>query len=127
MAEAVGHAVLACDGVARDPSGKITLYGLFDRISAPKFPAVHPLFSIYWRCFVPGPGRAGVTIVKPDGSVLTQLEPTESGNEKPHALQGTYTIGGLEFPAEGDYLLVLNFNDKELLKSFIVLTSRPTP
>jgi len=44
-----GHALLTCDASAVDPAGKITLYGIFDRIWAQHFPSVHALFAIYWR------------------------------------------------------------------------------
>jgi len=35
-----------CDAVARGPEGKMTLYGIFDRIVAGKMPATHPSFTI---------------------------------------------------------------------------------
>ncbi|MBI4608839.1 MAG: hypothetical protein HY726_07525 [Candidatus Rokubacteria bacterium] len=124
MAQADGHALLACDAIARDPNGKITLYGIFDRIWATKFPAVHSLFSIYWRCLVPGPGRAGVSIHRPDGSVLVELEPIETSKETPHTIQGTYTLAAFEFPGAGEYTLVLTYNGTEILRSPIHLQTR---
>jgi hypothetical protein len=124
MADASGQALLTCDAVARDPAGKVTLYGVFDRIWSAKFLTVHPLFSIYWRCFVPGPGRVEVSILRPDGSALSELEPVETGEEKAHFMQGTYTLGGSEFPTEGDYTLVLKYNGRELLQSCLSLVKR---
>ena len=126
MAEAYGQALLACDAVARDPAGKVTLYGIFDRIWSPKFPAVHPLFSIYWRCHVPGPGRVSVIVLKPDGSPLVEVEPVETGKQEIHLIQGTQTLGGIEFPVEGDYTLVLRYNNSEILRSALHLTRRQT-
>ena len=124
MASASGQALLVCDAVAHDPNGKTTLYGIFDRIWSSTFPAVHPMFAIYWRCVVPGPGRVGVSILKPDESILTDLEPVETSNEQPHSMQGTYTLGGFEFPAEGEYALVLKHNGRELLRSILSLSKR---
>jgi len=118
MPRAYGQALLTCDAVAHDPgTGKITLYGVFDRIWASSFPAVHPLFSIYWRCLVPGPGRVAVSIVRPDGAALVDLEPLEAGKEGAQSAQGTYTLGGFEFPTDGDYALSLRYNGEEALRS----------
>lgn len=125
MSEAHGQALLTCDSVAHDPStGKITLYGVFDRVSSLTFPAMHPLLAIYWKCLVRGPGRVGVSILRPDGSTLADLEPVEHAKEGEHSLQGTYTIGGLELPAEGRYVLSLRYNNKEVLTSALHLIRR---
>jgi hypothetical protein len=122
MPDAYGQALITCDSVAHDPnSGKVTLYGIFDRISSQKFPTVHALLSIYWRCQVPGPGRVGVSILKPDGSMLIDLVPVEHSREGPSSLQGTYTLAGTEFPADGEYTLSLRYNGKEILRSILCL------
>lgn len=119
-----GHALLVCDATARDPNGKITLYGIFDRILSSRFPVVHPMFAIYWRCAVPGPGRVAVELVKPDGSALAELEPVETTKEAAHVLQGTYALGAFEFPSEGEYLLVLRYNGNEVLRNSLHLKRR---
>ena len=121
-----GQALLTCDATAHDPTGKITLYGIFDRIWATRFPMVHKLFAIYWRCIVPGPGRASVSILKPDGSPLAELEPAESSKEGPHTMQGSYTLGGVEFPEEGEYALVLKHNGVEMMEASLFLEKRGT-
>lgn len=122
MAEAQGRALILSDAVARDPgTGKVTLYGVFDRIWSNEFPAVHPLFAIFWRCAVPGPGRAGAMILKPDGSTLTELEPVETNKDTLHELEGTYTLGNIEFPVEGTYSVVLTYNGKEVLRTPLLL------
>src|SRR2546425_12972451 len=123
MAEPRGQAVLVCDAVARDPAGKVTLYGIFDRIAVGKFPAVHATFSIYWRCVVPGPGRASLVISRPDGSTV-ELEPTESNKESEHIMQGTYTLVSFEFPLAGQYTAALVYNGKELLRCALQLVER---
>ncbi len=110
-------ALLTCDAATRDPSGKVTLYGLFDRVLSARFPAVHGLFAIYWRCTVPGPGRLSVAILKPDGSVLADLDPVEVGQEGSQVMQGTHTLAGVQFPVDGDYSIILVFNGKEILRS----------
>ena len=119
-----GQALLICDATAADPTGKITLYGIFDRIWAHQFPAVHGMFSIFWRCWVPGPGRIAVTILRPDGSLLAELEPVETSREGIHSLQGTYTLGGFEFPVEGEYAVVLKHNSVEMGQASLFLQKR---
>ena len=124
MAQAVGQALLTCDAVARDPNGKITLYGIFDRIWAAQFPAVHSLLSVYWRCHVPGPGRVGVSILRPDGSTLVEFEPVETGKEGGQAMQGTCTLGGIEFPTDGEYALRMTYNGHEVMRGSLYLQKR---
>ena len=119
-----GQALLTCDATVHDPSKKITLYGIFDRIWASQFPTVHALFAVYWRCVAPGPGRASVTILKPDGAQLVELELVESNTEGPHTMQGTYTLGGFEFPVEGEYTLVLKHNNVEMMQASLFLLKR---
>lgn len=120
----VGEALLVCDAVARDPSGKVTLYGIFERIWASRFPAVHPMLSVYWKCRVPSAGRLGVRILKPDGSTLMELEPVESGRTTAHTVQGTYTLSPVEFPTDGTYALVLRYNDQDILSTDVQVTKK---
>ena len=120
--EPVGHALLTCDAVARDPNGKITLYGIFDRIWAHQFPAIHPMLSVYWKCHIPGSGRVNVCIERPDGSRLLDLEPAESAREG--EVSGTYTLSPIEFPVDGNYVLVLRYNDKDVMRSSLKLQKR---
>lgn len=126
MAEPRGQALLTCDAVARDPAGKVTLYGIFDRIFASKFPTVHPNFSIYWRCVMPAPGRVGVVITRPDGSMV-ELEPVESNKESEHTMQGTHTLVSFEFPVPGQYTAALLYNGKELLGTPCSSSREPRP
>jgi hypothetical protein len=120
-----GQALLTCDATALDPNGKVTLYGLFDRIWADNFPAVHGVFSIFWRCIAPGPGRASVAILRPDGSLHVDLAPAETNREGLHIVQGTYTLGGFEFPVEGEYTLLLTHNGLEMLRAPLLLARKP--
>ena len=121
MESPYGFALLTCDAVARDPGGKVTLYGIFDRISSSQFPTIHPMFAIYWRCNVPGPGRVGVTIYRPDGSQLAELEPVETNKAAMHNMQGTYTLGGFEFAHEGGYEFRLTYNGQAFLRTGLLL------
>jgi hypothetical protein len=123
------HALMGSRGgllssVARDPSGKVTLYGIFERIWASRFPAVHPMLSVYWKCRVLSAGRLSVRIVKPDGATLMELEPVDSGRHVPHSLQGTYTLSPVEFPADGTYMFVLRFNDQDILSTAVELAKK---
>jgi uncharacterized protein DUF6941 len=95
---------------------------IFDRIWAAQFPAVHPMLSVYWKCHIPGPGRVSVRIVKPDGGHLMDLEPVEVAREAD--LSGTYTLAAIEFPVDGDYMVVLRYNDKEIMASSLKVQKR---
>lgn len=42
------NAILVCDRAEREPeTGKMTLYGIFENISAKSFPALHPQCAVY--------------------------------------------------------------------------------
>jgi len=123
MGQAYGHALLTCDAIARDPNGKITLYGIFDRIWTASFPIVHPMFCIYWRCSHPALASCR-DYCRPDGQTLTELEPAETSKEAPHVMQGTYTLGAFQFPASGEYKLLLMYNSSEVLRSSLHLQQR---
>jgi hypothetical protein len=43
----VGIALVLCDAVYTEPTGKRALVGMFDRIHATRFPALHPRMSVY--------------------------------------------------------------------------------
>ncbi|MBI1903842.1 MAG: hypothetical protein HYS13_22290 [Planctomycetia bacterium] len=71
--------MLVCDAVARDPStGKSTLYGVFDRVHAPKTPA-HASFWTYAR-LVGGHGQKTISfqILDEKGRSLLSEPPTFS-------------------------------------------------
>lgn len=99
-------ALLTCDATAADPSGKTTLYGVFDLIWAQQYPVVHPQLSIFCKCFFSAAGEARLSIERPDGGSLLALEPPIRA-EAPGAVQAIYTIAGLQFPSEGEYKIRL--------------------
>lgn len=113
--------LLLCDASARDPIGKITLYGIFDIIYSDKFPARHPEFSVYWKIYSDELGKLSVQIKKPDGSKLFTTEPLQLTESNTRKYQGVYTFGALEFPVPGDYKVVILFNDTQEIGS-ITLT-----
>jgi hypothetical protein len=53
-----------------------------------------------------------------------ELEPVESGREVPHSMQGTYTLSPIEFPTDGEYALVLRYNDKDIARAVLYLQKR---
>jgi hypothetical protein len=112
-------ALLLCDLVATDPgSNKITLYGIFDELFTSAFPAIHPVMSVFWRAWIPGPGKIGTELLKPSGEVLYGSPPLElPADRKEGWLQGGNILSGLEFPSEGSYEAVLRFNGDELLRA----------
>ncbi len=124
MSLAYGHALLTCDASARDPNGKLTLYGIFDRIWVDRLPATYSMFVVYFRCAAPGPGRVAVRILKPDMSVLSDLEAIDTDKSGWHTVQGTYTLGGVELPSEGEYRVVLAFDGEEILWSNLHVQQR---
>lgn len=94
-------ALLVCDAIAMDPGGKVTLYGIFDRIWAATCPARHPQFVVYAKCRFSAPGEAKVVIEAPDGRNLVATEPMRPS--EPGTAQAIYGFTAFEFPVFGDY------------------------
>ena len=107
-------ALLLCDSVASDPSGKITLYGIFDTIYSNKFPAVHGQVSVYFKCSVSEPGELTLVIEGADGTSVFKSQPAKiERTELARNAQGVYSLIGLTFPHPGTYTVKLLYGSSE--------------
>ncbi len=105
-----------CDSVARDPiSGKPTLYGIFERMFAEKFPTKLGLFHYYARLRGLGTYDILLELMLPDGQKETVLESSldcrENGVAQIHAI-----IGNIESKKPGIVNLQLKSGRKRVGK-----------
>ena len=115
----VAIALVVCDNVDQSSSGKRALVGLFDRISAVRFPAVHPRLCVYVsitdvRRFTHCKldivhGETDKPIVVSQGPM-----PEEGGPIAVWAL--VFELEGLQFPEPGTYFVRFFGNDQILVQ-----------
>jgi hypothetical protein len=113
-------ALILCDAIVSGPEGKTTIYGIFDKIYGKDFPIRHPLFGVFWKCFVPEAGEIGISIDRPDSTSLLTLEPMVV-DKVPGNSQGIYMVTGIEFPTPGEYKVRLIYN-KTIEITSVILT-----
>jgi hypothetical protein len=114
-------ALVVCDALYQDPSGKAALVGLFNKLVAAKFPATHPQMCVY----------ASVTEVRTGTKFRLVIEHAENGKRiaellaepPPEAISNPTTIldlrfilQALTFPEPGRYFIQFWANDNLLLQ-----------
>jgi len=109
---------ILCDKVTKDrQTGKHTLAGIFDKVTAARFPATIPQFATYAK-ISGGIGAHQITfqVLGPD---KTPLENTKFNKVDIECAEGrkteiTVNIAKLQFPAPGVYNFALKSGDKVL-------------
>ncbi len=115
----VGLALVLCDSVYKDSSGKRALVGLFNVISAYKFPATHPRMVVY----------VSVTDIRPNTSLKLDIVHGETDEPVFHAtgpapeehgptaiFDYVFEIEGIVFTEPGTYFVRFWGNDYPLLQ-----------
>lgn len=120
---------MVCDNVYRESGGKQALVGLFNRITTPSLPAMHPRMCVY----------ASVTDIRPGTILVLEIVHSET-DEVVVRLEGpppkpvdptticdlVFELNGLKFPRTGRYYIVLHGNNQLLLqRPFDVVQSDP--
>ena len=100
--------LVTCDGIAFDPNGKLTLYGIFDIVWAKSFPVALPGFYVAISCYVDDPTTLRLRFEKPDGSILTETPAlVEASSQSLGLIQATYHFLQMAFPSDGTYQIKL--------------------
>src|SRR5262245_56154974 len=97
--------LVAGESITVDGSGKASVSGVYDTVTADAFPSTSRPFSILCRCRFAAAGKAQVVIERPDGGTLLALEPIRITG--PGDAQQVHTVTGLVFPAAGDSRIAL--------------------
>lgn len=106
MTSPVPIALVVCDNVYREPSGKIALVGLFNRLFAAKLPARHPRLCVYASLTEIRPRtKLQLRIVHPEtDAVVASIDGESSPNSDPMAVEDTvFFLSNLLFPQAGRY------------------------
>lgn len=104
---------LLADAATVDAAGKLNILGIFDRISAPSFPAPHPHLSLVLR-FSAGLNEAGgheveIALKDPDGEEVVRVKGDMQIGPGPSNVGGrvrvpqVLNLGSLVFPKPGRY------------------------
>lgn len=113
-----------CDDVRREENGKFMLMGLFESISAKRFPATHPVLFVANRwCKGEGAFRQKIRIVNSkDGSKIFET------GDQPFGLKGIDShhtlvskINNVSFPSPGKYWVEVFLDDDLVLNYPIIL------
>jgi len=115
---------VVCDDVRREDNGKFMLLGLFEAISASKFPATHPALFVANRwCKGEGPFTQKIRIVNSkDQKVVFQTDdqPFELKDINAHHTMIS-KFNNLVFPEAGKYWVEILLNGELFLNYPIIL------
>lgn len=113
------EAILLCDQVVRQNSGKLQLQGIFDRIYSLRVPARHAEMCLYFRFFVESEDLEGnasqlVFILHRPKGTTEQLPTLTAKIDENGKIEGVIQLQGLPLNDWGEYFIKLYFNDKEV-------------
>ena len=124
---------ITCDAVAQGPDGKKTLYGIFQNLHFPSFPARLPSCAVVIR-LSGGAGKHGlsVKIFDPDKNVIfSPPKPMDIELVNPLiAAEIVISLQGMLFPRDGLYWIRIYLNDEKEEQDYPIRVGKivsPTP
>jgi len=117
------QAFLLCDKVIREASGKAHIQGVFDRIWAPKFPAMHAQMTAYYRVGLPQGYQPRTMCLNVMGPEMLRVKMPDLAVATPKArlLEGQINIQGFLFPTPGRYTFFFVVDGKDVAEYGITL------
>jgi hypothetical protein len=119
MPPPVGIALVVCDDVYRDSTGKCALIGLFNRINTDRLPAKHPKLRVFvsitevtrfTEC------RLSIVHAQTEEPILDMRGQMPDGPPPTRVFDMVFELPGLEFPAAGSYYVRFLGNDQVLIQ-----------
>lgn len=109
------EAILFCDHIIDDRTGKKSLIGIFEAIGVSSFPARHSRMFLYVR-FSGAPGERFAPTIRIDGpgGVLVDFTTPEIAVGPAGTIETSGDFVGLEFPAPGPYAVRILLSKNEL-------------
>ncbi len=102
--------LIACDAFGQSPEGKLTIYGVFDRIWAREFPFRMGSFSVVWEADISEDGSFDMLLELPSGE-RSQITPRHlARTSEGDSVRIAYALNGIQFPEAGKYHLCLVYN-----------------
>ncbi len=98
---------VVCDQVIIDArTNKASVIGIFENISAPKYPARHPRLAFFFE-LTNGRGKTELTIklvnVQNEDKTLWECTVQQELKDVRQVVNSTFDIGGIKFPHPGEY------------------------
>jgi len=98
---------IICDTVILDAlTRKPTIIGIFENISAPRYPARHPRLAFFCE-FTNGHGKTKITVrlvdIQQEDKVLFEQAVEAEFSDVRQVVNLTFDIGGILFPHPGEY------------------------
>lgn len=98
---------VVCDQVIIDArTNKASVIGIFENISAPKYPARHPRLAFFFE-LTNGRGKIELTIklvdVHNEDKMLWECTVQQELKDVRQVLNSTFDISGIQFPHPGEY------------------------
>lgn len=113
-------ALVICDNVYTEPGGKQALVGLFNRISARKFPAVHSCLCVFVSLTEALPGtkcKIDIVHAETDEAVVVAEGPMPSDDAGPIAVWDfVFRFENVNFKEAGKYYVRVFGNDTIILQ-----------
>lgn len=112
-------ALVVCDNVYKESSGKSALVGLFNSIRAKKFPVAHPRLCVYVSVTDIHPSttfKLDIVHSETDQSVVTLQGPPLKGADPTTICDFTFEIKNIVFPEPGRYYIRFFGNEYILLQ-----------
>jgi hypothetical protein len=110
--------LVVCDSTYQSSDGKLALVGLFNRVSAARFPATHPKMAIYVSLTDARPGtRCKLDIVhaETDKPIIEAEGPLPGEAEPTTIIDLNFELNGVTFPEPGRYYVRFFANGYPLL------------
>ena len=105
---------LLCDAVARDPSGKATLYGIFDRVWVDSLPGKLGMHNCYAVLTGDGDYTVRVVVVDPNGNELPGSDPFAAKCRPDGNFALQIVLAGIEFRKEGRHSVELRCGRRKI-------------
>ena len=112
-------ALVVCDAVYTEASGKAALVGLFNRITAARFPASHPQLCVYVSVTDVRPNtrfRLDIVHSETDHQVVSLQGPPPQGTDPTVICDFNFALHTVVFPEPGMYYIRFWGNDQLLLQ-----------
>lgn len=107
--------VVVADAAARDPNGKVTLYGLFSKIVVSELPSKTPSIVIA-ASLVGGSGEGTLTfdVVSPSGESCLKEKPEFPVKLEPTGVDIALQLPPFDLQEDGEYNAVIRFENRKL-------------
>ena len=126
----MGLSLAVCDQIIEDKlTGKKTLVGLFSRISAAKFPCIHPTMSVFVS-MTGGQGKYPCEVLcrHVDGEpVVFSAKGQVTLRDPQQVVDLAFRLNGIRFPVEGMYWVNFLIDEVPLMMRPLFLEKRQPP